>query len=310
MAGANTAQRGTPGSDRPARKGKGSGSPRPPASPKPPRAPKQQKSAKPARAAKAAKPAKASKALSAPRPGVVRLVRRLRGRGRLAALATAAVLLTGGACWVLYGSSWLRVEKVTTSGTQVLTSEQVLAAAAVPVGSPLVAVDTDEIGRRVRARLPRVDSVDVVRAWPRGIGLKVTERKPVLLIKKDANFVEVDASGVRFDTVAKAPAGVPLLELNAARSPSGRRFDEERLLREAVGVAEDLPEAVAKETVQVKVGSYDSIVLELTRGRSVVWGSGEQGEAKGRALTALLKAAPGAARFDVSVPTAPAVSGS
>ncbi|MFF3857844.1 cell division protein FtsQ/DivIB [Streptomyces sp. NPDC002209] len=286
MAGATTAQRGNSGS---ARKGKGSGSPKPP---KPPRS---------------SGPLKGS----GPRgPGLQRLVRRMRHRGPVLLCLLAAVFLVGGGSWVLYGSSWLRVEKVTASGTGVLTPEQVLAAAAVPVGAPLVTVDTDEIAARVRSRLPRVDSVDVVRAWPHGIGLKVTERKPVLLIKKDANFVEVDASGVRFDTVPKAPAGVPVLELSAAQSPSGRRFDEERLLREAVGVAGDLPEAVAKETVQVKVGSYDSVVLELARGRTVVWGSGEQGEAKGRALTALLKAAPKADRFDVSVPTAPAVSGS
>nr|WP_324605373.1 FtsQ-type POTRA domain-containing protein [Streptomyces sp. NRRL F-2664] len=227
----------------------------------------------------------------------------------LASLA-AAVLLVGGGAWVLYGSSWLRVEKVTATGTQVLTPEQVLSAAAVPLGAPLVSVDTDEIESRVRGRLPRIDSVDAVRAWPHGIGLKVTERKPVLLIKKDANFVEVDASGVRFDTVPKAPAGVPVLELNAAGSPSARRFDEERLLHEAVLVAGALPAPIAKQTAQVKVGSYDSIVLELTGGRTVRWGSGEQSDAKGRALTALLKAAPGARHFDVSVPTAPAAAGS
>nr|WP_229886364.1 FtsQ-type POTRA domain-containing protein [Streptomyces subrutilus] len=226
------------------------------------------------------------------------------------AALVAAALLAGGGTWVLYGSSWLRVEKVTAAGTEVLTAEQVLAAAAVPVGAPLVSVDTDEIESRVRGRLPRIDSVDVVRAWPHGIGLKVTERKPVLLIKKGSDFVEVDASGVRFDTVVKAPAGVPVLELNAGRSPSARRFDEERLLHEAVLVAGSLQPAVAKETVQVKVGSYDSVVLELTRGRTVAWGSGEQSDAKGRALTALLKAAPKAGHFDVSVPTAPAVSGS
>ncbi|MFG2876740.1 cell division protein FtsQ/DivIB [Streptomyces sp. NPDC048337] len=231
-------------------------------------------------------------------------------RVRLLASLAAAALLAGGGTWALYGSSWLRVEKVAATGTEVLTPEQVLAAAAVPVGAPLVSVDTDEIEERVRGRLPRIDSVDVVRAWPHGIGLKVTERKPVLLIKKDANFVEVDASGVRFDTVAKAPEGVPVLELNAGHSPSARRFDEERLLHEAVLIAGSLPEPVAKETVQVKVGSYDSVVLELTRGRTVVWGSGEQSDAKGRALTALLKAAPKAGHFDVSVPTAPAVSGS
>ncbi|MFJ7774327.1 cell division protein FtsQ/DivIB [Streptomyces yangpuensis] len=284
MAGATTAQRGTPSSDRPGRSPrKGAGSPKPPKSPKSSKAPKS----------------------TAPRgPG-----KHLR-RGPVLASLAAAVLLASGGTWVLYGSSWLRVERVTATGTEVLTPEQVLSAAAVPVGAPLVSVDTDEIESRVRGRLPRIDSVDAVRAWPHGIGLKVTERKPVLLIKKDANFVEVDASGVRFDTVPKAPAGVPVLELNAAGSPSARRFDEDRLLHEAVLVAGSLPAPIAKETVQVKVGSYDSIVLELTGGRSVRWGSGEQSDAKGRALTALLKAAPKAGHFDVSVPTAPAAAGS
>ncbi len=287
MAGATTAQRGTPSPDGPGRPPrKGAGSPAPSASPesaKPPKPPKK----------------------AAPRGSGTQL-----RRGPVLAWAAAAVLLVGGGSWVLYGSSWLRVEKVTATGTDVLTPEQVLAAAAVPVGAPLVSVDTDEIESRLRGRLPRIDSVDAVRAWPHGIGLKVTERKPVLLIKKDANFVEVDASGVRFDTVAKAPAGVPVLGLNAAGSPSARRFDEERLLHEAVLVAGSLPAPIAGQTVQVKVGSYDSIVLELTGGRSVRWGSGEQSEAKGRALTALLKAAPKAAHFDVSVPTAPAAAGS
>ncbi|WP_443059243.1 cell division protein FtsQ/DivIB [Streptomyces sp. NBC_00435] len=285
MAGASTAERGSPGAS-----GKGSG---PLGRPNAPKSPKRPTGSRP----------------RGPRPGGP-LLRGLRRGPALVAGLVLAVLLAAGCTWVLYGSSWLRVEKVTTSGTGVLTPQQVLAAAAVPVGAPLVSVDTDEIEARLRGRLPRIDSVDVVRAWPHGIGLKVTERKPVLLIKKGADFIEVDASGVRFDTVGQAPGGVPVLELSSQQSPSGRRFDEERLLHEAVGVAGGLPEAVRKETLQVKVRSYDSVVLELKGGRSVVWGSGEQGEAKGRALTALLKASPEADRFDVSVPTAPAVSGS
>ncbi|MEV0639774.1 cell division protein FtsQ [Streptomyces sp. NPDC050619] len=228
--------------------------------------------------------------------------------------AVALVLLGAGSVWLLYGSNWLRVERVAVSGTRVLTPAQVREAADVPVGSPLISVDTDAIEARLRRKLPRIDAVDAVRSWPHGIGLKVTERTPVLLVQKGRNFVEVDDEGVRFATVSQAPKGVPALELTLSqpdsRAASLRRFGEDRLVREAVRVAGAVPAAVARDTRAVKVRSYDDISLELIDGRTVAWGSGEQGAAKSRTLTALMKAAPGARHFDVSVPTAPASSGS
>lgn len=229
-------------------------------------------------------------------------------------LAVAAVLLGTGGTWVLYGSHWLRVGHVSVSGTLVLTPAQVREVAAVPVGAPMISVDTNAIEARLRRKLPRIDTVDVVRAWPHGIGLKVVERTPVLLIRKGGNFVEVDDEGVRFATVSQAPKGVPMLELSVSRTGSGaagfRRFGADRLVREAVRVAGALPAAVARETRTVQVHSYDDISLELGGGRTVGWGSGENGRAKARTLTALMKAVPGARHFDVSVPTAPASSGS
>ncbi|MGW8490476.1 cell division protein FtsQ/DivIB [Streptomyces sp. NPDC055886] len=235
---------------------------------------------------------------------------RISRRLLLILIAVAVALLTAFAVWVLYGSSWLRVEKVSTSGVDVLTREEVEAAAATPIGAPLVSVDTGAMERRLRQKLPRIDTVDVVRSWPHGIGLKVTERKPVLLVEKGGKFVEVDAKGVRFATVDKAPKGVPLLELKPEPSASLRRFGDDRLLREAVRVAGDLPAGVAKEVEVVRVSSYDAITLRLTRDREVTWGSGEDGPVKARVLVALMKAAPKAGQFDLSAPTAPAVSAS
>ncbi|MGW7045685.1 cell division protein FtsQ/DivIB [Streptomyces avermitilis] len=240
---------------------------------------------------------------------------RLRPRPRTFIILLCAVVLAGaGSVWVLYGSPWLRVERVSVSGTRVLTEGQVSEAADVSLGSPLISVGIDEIEARLRQKLPRIDSVDVVRSWPHGIGLKVTERTPVLIVENSGNggkYVEVDAKGVRFATVSDAPTGVPVLELAVSRSAAAlRRFPEARLVREAVRVAGDLPAAVARDTGTVKVRSYDSISLELSGGRTVMWGSGEKGRAKARTLTALLKASPGARNFDVSVPTAPASSGS
>lgn len=232
-------------------------------------------------------------------------------------LALALVLLGGGALWVLYGSRWTHVERVSVSGTEVLTQAQVREAADVPVGKPLVSVDVDAIESRLLRKLPRIDSVEVARSWPHGIGLKVVERTPVLIVEstgKGGKYVEVDAKGVRFATVSVAPEGVPALQLTlsgaGSQTASLRRFGSDRLVREAVRVAGDLPSAVARAVKAVEVRSYDSISLELGDGRTVAWGSGERGGAKARALTALMKAAPGARHFDVSVPTAPASSGS
>ncbi|MFK0021340.1 cell division protein FtsQ/DivIB [Streptomyces sp. NPDC090798] len=242
--------------------------------------------------------------------------RRLRRLRMLIILLIAVMLVTAAALWLLYGSPWLRTEKVSVSGVRVLTDRQVRDAADVSVGAPLISIDTDAIEARLRQKLPRIDSVDVVRSWPHGIGLKVTERTPVLILKNTGNggkYVEVDAEGVRFATVSAAPTGVPTLELAVSGKSKAavlRRFPVDRLVREAVGVAGDIPAAVRRDTRIVKVRSYDSISLELSGGRSVEWGSGEKGRAKARTLTALMKAAPGARHFDVSAPIAPASSGS
>ncbi|WP_420856001.1 cell division protein FtsQ/DivIB [Streptomyces nanshensis] len=242
------------------------------------------------------------------RPRAGARMRRLRA---LLVLFVLLLALTGFGTWALYGSNWALVERVSVSGEKVLTKKQVRAAARIPVGTPLAAVDTAAAQRRLRAALPRLDEVRVVRAWPHGIGIELTERKPELAMRHDGGkFVEVDVEGVRFDVVPRQPKGVPLLVMEVESSASLRHFGKERLRREAVRAATALPESVARATRTVRVRSYDSITLELTGGRTVLWGSGEQGRAKAESLAALMKASKDARHFDVSVPSAPASSGS
>ncbi|MFF4216162.1 cell division protein FtsQ/DivIB [Streptomyces nondiastaticus] len=263
----------------------------------------------------AGKPAGKSPGRGPRRPGLRSTLPR--GR-RLVLWAVAAVLAGGAAGWALYGSGWLRATRVEVSGTRVLTPDEVRAAADVKLGGPLVSVDTDAIEERLRAALPRIESVNVERSWPHAVGLKVVERQPKAIVQdtsdsaKRGKFIEIDGEGVRFATVDQAPRGAPRLtvEPSATAEASLRRFGPERLEREGVRVAEALPADVRADTRVIRVRSYDSITLELTGDRTVVWGSGERGEAKARALTALLKAARGADHFDVSAPSAPAASGS
>jgi cell division protein FtsQ len=227
-------------------------------------------------------------------------------------LLVPAVLLGGFGTWAVFGSDWLRIERVSVhwhDGPRVLTEEQILDAAAVPVGSPMASLEKGEVAGRLLSALPRLASVDVVRGWPHGVSLKVTERRAEVLMPAGGHFVEVDAGGVRFGETPHARPGVPLLELELEESASLRRFGEDRLRREAVSVAVALPEALRRDTRVIRATSFDSLTLELTGERVVRWGSAEDSAAKAEALTTVMNAVADARYFDVSVPSLPAVSG-
>ncbi len=238
-----------------------------------------------------------------------RAVRLPRPRRRTVVLTAVGLLLAGSfGVWALFFSHWLRVDHVSVHGQDVLTAERIRQAAGIPLGTPLASVDEDAVRARLLTQLRRLDDVDVVRAWPHGIGLKVTERRPVLLMRKSGRYVEVDDEGVRFAVVRTALKHVPLLDLRTSGAPTLKYFGRDRLRREAVDIAAALPAAVARDTRVVEVRSYDAITLRLTGGRTVMWGSGEQPQAKAKSLRALLQAAEHATHFDVSVPTSPAAS--
>ncbi|MEU3465320.1 FtsQ-type POTRA domain-containing protein [Streptomyces sp. NPDC006733] len=236
--------------------------------------------------------------------------RRRRVRRALLLLLVLTTVVAAGGSWLVYGSSWLRTEKVAVSGTEALTAQEVRAAAAVPLDGPLASIDTGAVERRLLAALPRIAEVAVERDWPHTIRLKVTERTPSAVLKNGGKFIEVDAEGVRFATVATAPAGAPLVELTAEQSASVLHFGTKAMLQAAVEVSADLPDSVRKDARVIRMRSYDSVIVELSGDRTVVWGSAEDGARKAAVLTALMKAAKNANRFDVSAPSAPAASGS
>ncbi|MDK1475597.1 FtsQ-type POTRA domain-containing protein [Streptomyces sp. 549] len=243
-----------------------------------------------------------------PRPARPRLPR----RPALLLGAAAVALVAGFGVWAFYGSAWLRVERVEVSGTRVLSEEQVRTAAGVPLGEPMASVDRSAVADRLTRRLRRVDSVEVVRDWPGAVVLEVTERRPEVVMEKTGDsgkFVEVDARGVRYATVVKRPAGVPLLVVERDRTAGDRHFGPGTLRAEAVKVSSALPPRVRSATETIRVRSFDSVMLELSGGRTVMWGSSEYGAAKARSLRALMKARGKAGHFDVSVPSAPAASG-
>jgi cell division protein FtsQ len=222
-------------------------------------------------------------------------VRRFSGRvvpGRVVAWAVVGLVLIGAALWILYGTSVLGVREISVRGATIVTDDDVRAAAAVTVGTPLARVDTGAVAARVRTLAP-VASVDVSRSWPGTLVVDVTERVPVAAVTVPTGFALLDATGVAFETVPAVPGGVVALKV-AAPGPT----DPATVAALKVLVA--LTPPLRSQLAAISAPSPTAIRLELTGGRTVIWGSAEQTDVKVQVATALL-GRPGKT-IDVSAP--------
>ena len=221
---------------------------------------------------------------------------RARRRARLATTlgVTLLLVLAGLAAWLLLGTGVLGVRAVEVTGTARLDAATVRAAAAVEPGTPLARLDTAAVARRVSA-LPVVRSVEVSRRWPRTVTIAVRERQPAAVQQRGPSYALVDRSGVAFDTVDRRPPGLPLVSAPVDAGPPA--------LRAALDVLDDLPPGVRDDVRQVRAASPDRVEIELTRGRTVRWGSAERGARKAAVLAVLLERR--ARVYDVSAPDAP-----
>jgi cell division protein FtsQ len=204
-----------------------------------------------------------------------------------------AAAVVGGLVYVVAFSPVLSARAVAVSGTKVLTKQEVLAAAGVDVGTPLARVDTGAVAGRV-AGLPPVAEVTVVRNWPNTLQITVTERRPRLAVPATSGYLIADASGVVFEAVADAPSGLVLVDAPAT---------DQALLADVGTVFSALSADTAAKVSRLQADTRDSIVLRLSDGSRVVWGSADQSALKSQVLDDLLPL--GGQVFDVSAPAFP-----
>ncbi len=219
-----------------------------------------------------------------------------RPRGRTIALLLIGVVLLGSAVWLVYFSQFLVARRVAVAGERQLQSDQIVAAAQVPMGIPLALQDVDAIARRATT-LPAVHAASVSRTWPDTITVTVTERRPVLAVPQPDGFALVDNEGVAYAVSATLPAGVMLAEVN----PS------DRLLLQQVGsVAAALPGNLSRKVTALAATNTEQISLRLKSGVTVNWGNAVDSPLKADIVAALLKKNRRSAAIDVSSPHNPA----
>ncbi len=218
--------------------------------------------------------------------------RRWLTRAAIAAVALVVIVVTG---FFLANSSLFALHYVTVEGTSRLTAAEVLNAAAVREGTSLVRLNPGSVAQRVE-RLAPVASAAVTRKWPHGLVIRVTERKPAGMVVGGGRVELLDATGVAFASVAKAPHG--LVTVNVPDPVPG---PGDAVARTAMRVLAQLPAGVRRHVTSVTARSLDAVSLRLADGRTVVWGSASDGATKAAVLRTLMRRP--ARVYDVSTPS-------
>jgi cell division protein FtsQ len=227
------------------------------------------------------------------------LTRRLRPSRRVI-IPAVIVLLVAATLWVVVFSPLLGARNIAVRGARGAVAAQVISAAGIAHGTPLVRLDTGSIARRVE-QIPVVRTAEVSTSFPSTVTITVVERRAVGWVRASGHDELVDSTGMRYRTVAKRPAHLPLLVLPA---------DSGAATTAAVAaVAAALPARMLPRITSVQALDQQAITLVLRGDRVVHWGSAAQSVAKARVLPVLLHQVHrhGGTQIDVSDPSQPFV---
>jgi len=218
-------------------------------------------------------------------------------RGLKLALATIGLtVLTVALGLVLYFTPAMSARSVIVTGIGAVTRDQVLDAAQVRLGTPLLQINTDQVADRVAA-IRRVASARVQRQYPSALRITIVERVPVVVKEFPDGPHLYDRDGVDFATAPPPPA-LPYIDV-------GNPGPTDPPTKAALAVLLALRPEVVAQVGRIAAPSVASITLTLTDGRTVIWGTNERTEEKAEKLAALLTQ-PGRI-YDVSSPDLPTV---
>lgn len=217
------------------------------------------------------------------------------------------VLVIGFALWVLFFTTAFAVRSVEVEGNRQVSTEDVLAAAAVPSDVPFIKVPLDAVAGRVE-ELDAVARVSVERQWPNTIRLVVTERRAVAQVETATGYGLLGSDGLLFRTEQNPVRALPML---ASSWPDGAQDLSNGSVGELTAtefeVARSLSRGIRRQVEMIDATDDQNVTLTLANGATVRWGSAASGGRKSEVLGALLSRR--ATQYDVSVPDAPAWSG-
>lgn len=216
-------------------------------------------------------------------------------RRRIAVAAAVALVLALGLGWLVFFSSTFGLRTIEVRGAHSLSAATVQDLLGIPEGTPLARVDLSAAETELES-IAQIESARVTRDWPGTLVVQLTERDAVAAVDVDGTTWLVDRFGVLFAQVSAVPDGVVSLQVAGAVS-------DPRATAAAIEVLQALDPGTRALLVHIDASNPTGIELELTAGRTVIWGSSADSVRKSQILAGLLAGGVLASVYDVSSET-------
>ncbi len=226
----------------------------------------------------------------------------------IAVVVVVAVLGIGG--FALSSSGAFKVERVTVSGANHISSEDLTQLAAVPEGTTLLNVDANGISSRLTSNA-WVKSASVDRVFPDTLNLSITEREVSAVVSvtvDETNTVErwalssdgmwlckipdnresAEAKALPSQVFEDADNALEITDIPYGSKPEAGSYCNNANVENALGVIDGMTTELAGQVKSVAAASSESTTLTLQNGIEIAFGSSKDIRDKERVCLQLM----------------------
>ncbi len=188
------------------------------------------------------------------------------------------VMLLAG--YVLLQSPFFIITKITVEGNNKVTAGEIVQMSGLVTGLNIFKADLPTASAKVKV-LPMIKEVNIIRDFPDTIVIKVVERKPVVLVVIDDNFVELDAEGYYLRQGNVAATGLPVVTGVQLQAAGPGKKVTGKSLNAALQVVQALTGQLRDNLSEVHVNNVGLVTLYTLDGIECRLGTAEDAAIKG-----------------------------
>ncbi|TET54996.1 MAG: FtsQ-type POTRA domain-containing protein [Actinobacteria bacterium] len=209
-------------------------------------------------------------------------------RKRFMIISVTAIILAAGA-WLLYTSDFFSIHTIRVEGNRNITDKLVIEKSRIGRNDNLITLPVTKIAKRL-ASYNWIQKASVLRDWPDGVLIKITERKPLAYLDTEKGIFLVDKKGFVIDKLSdlKIQSEIPKIDGLAFKKIKVGKYIKNKTLKNALDAYYQVDKALRKEIFSITAKSVNELYF-VVQGVEIIYGKSEKNKLKNKVIKTILK---------------------